>query len=144
MLQEGDQAPDFRVQDQDGNERTLQDYSDKYLLLYFYPRDNTPGCTKEACTFRDRHSELEDAGVQIVGVSSDSPKSHTGFIAKHELPFSLLADTESQMKEAYGVRTIFAKRVSFLINPQGKIVKIYKTVKPLEHPEQVLEDMRAL
>ncbi|OGC82751.1 MAG: hypothetical protein A2788_02510 [Candidatus Abawacabacteria bacterium RIFCSPHIGHO2_01_FULL_46_8] len=137
-------APDFKAEDQNGTIHQLKDYHGKYLLLYFYPRDNTPGCTQEACAFRDYFAALKDK-VKIVGVSKDSVKSHTGFVSKYELPFTLLSDPEQKLIKAYGVDgIIFSKRSSFLIGPDGKIVQIYRTVKPMEHAQEVLKDMETL
>lgn len=143
-LKEGDHAPDFECTDQDGEIRSLKDYSGKYLLLYFYPRDNTPGCTKEACSFRDIYDELVKY-VVVVGVSGDSEKSHTGFIEKHNLPFTLLADSKKEIINAYGANGVFyPRRVSFLIDPAGTIIKIYENINAGVHPEEVLSDVSEL
>ena len=101
-LQEGDQAPDFEVNDQNGKTVKLSDYKGKKVVLYFYPKDNTPGCTAEACNLRDNYSDLQKAGYEVLGVSTDTEKSHLKFIEKQELPFTLLADTEKQIHEKYG------------------------------------------
>lgn len=140
----GDKAPSFSALDQNGNEHKLADYKGKWLLLYFYPRDNTPGCTKEACGFRDLYSKLTKQ-MEIVGVSSNSVNSHANFAEKYSLPFTLLADPEKKVLDSYGANgIILAKRTSFLIDPNGKIAKIYKSVKPAEHPEQILKDFSAI
>lgn len=140
----GNSAPDFKGKDQGGVERSLKDYEGKYLLLYFYPRDNTPGCTKEACGFRDAFMDLR-IYAEVLGVSGDSEKSHQGFVDKYSLPFPLLADKEKKVIEAYGADgLLFPKRVSFLINPEGKIVKIYEKVNPNGHAEKVLADLEKL
>jgi len=149
----GQQAPDFSVINQDGEVRTLADYAKQWLLLYFYPKDNTPGCTVEAQVLRDAYKTLQEYDVEVVGVSKDSADSHKKFIAKQNLPFELLADTEHEMLKAYGVwkeKSMFGKkymgivRTSFLISPDGVIEKIYDKVKPATHAEEVLEDIRYL
>lgn len=141
MLNIGDQAPQFNIQDQSGKYRKLSDFSDRWLLMYFYPKDFTSGCTKEACAFRDTHTKLKKQ-IHIVGVSADNVASHKKFEQKHKLQFPLLADTERVITRDYGANGfIFPKRVSFLIDKNGKIRKIYKTVKPAEHAEQVLKDI---
>lgn len=143
-INEGEKAPSFTAMDQDGKQHKLEDYKGKYVLLYFYPKDNTPGCTKEACSFRDNYAELKKY-VTILGVSADSEKSHTGFREKYKLPFTLLSDKEKNIIKSYGADgIIMPKRVSFLINPDGMIVKVYKKVVPVEHAEQVLKDVSAL
>ncbi len=143
-LTEGSPAPDFQAQDQHGATHRLTDYVGRYLLLYFYPRDNTPGCTKEACQFRDYYAALKDR-VAILGVSSDSVQSHANFASQFQLPFPLLADHDLAIIKAYGADgETLPKRCSFLIGPEGKIVKIYRTVQPEEHAEQVLADLSAL
>jgi peroxiredoxin Q/BCP len=149
----GKQAPDFTLTDQDGKEHTLSDYQGKPVVLYFYPKDNTSGCTKEACGFRDDYSAYQDAGVTILGVSPDSEKSHTNFIAKYELPFPLLADTERKVLKLYGawgLKKMYGKeyegvlRTTFLIAADGKIAKIYEKVKPAEHSTEILADLKSL
>ena len=140
----GNSAPDFKAKDQGGVERSLEDYKGKYLLLYFYPKDSTSGCTKEACGFRDVFIDLR-IYTEILGVSGDSEKSHKGFVDKYSLPFPLLADKEKKIIEAYGADGMFfPKRVSFLINPEGIIVKIYEKVNPNGHAEEVLADLEKL
>lgn len=149
----GDKAPDFSLPDQDGKNHTLSAYRGKPVVLYFYPKDNTSGCTKEACGFRDDYSAYQEAGVTILGVSPDSPKSHTNFIAKYELPFTLLADTERQvlqqygalgMKKNYGREYEGVLRTTFLIDADGKIARIYNKVKPAEHSAEILADLEQL
>lgn len=143
-LAEGDKAPAFSAEDQNGREHKLEDYKGKWFLLYFYPKDNTPGCTREACSFRDNIEKFKGK-LTVVGVSGDSVKSHKNFSDKYELPFTILADPEKKILEAYGANNIiFAKRTSFLINPEGKIVKIYPRVKPDTHVEQILKDLKSL
>lgn len=146
MLQEGDAAPDFVSTDQNGNTVKLSDLSGKRIVLYFYPKDDTPGCTKEACSFRDADDIFKAKGIKVFGVSTDSEKSHQKFISKYQLPFDLLADTEKQIVEAYGVwaeKSMYGKkymgtlRKTFLID-DGKIVKIFDKVNVSEHTEEVL------
>ena len=150
-LKEGDQAPDFTATTTDGTRVSLSDFKGKNVVLYFYPRDDTPGCTKEACAFRDEFAKFESAGVVILGVSTDSPKSHAKFAEKHKLPFTLLADEDKQIVQAYGVwgqksflgRTYLGThRVTFLIGPDGRIKKIWLTVKPVVHAKEVLASLR--
>lgn len=140
----GDSAPSFTAMDDTGTKHILKDYSDKWLLLYFYPKDFTSGCTTEACAFRDHYAELKKV-AHIVGVSGDSSESHAKFREKHDLPFPLLADPDREIIKAYGANGIlFPKRVSFLIDTQGVIRKIYKSVKPAAHAEQVLRDIQQI
>lgn len=152
MLNEGDTAPDFAVNDQDGKKVKLSDYKGKNIALYFYPRDMTPGCTKEACSFRNRYEDLQKNNIIVFGVSADDEKKHQKFIEKHELPFPLLADTENKVSELYGVwveknmygkKYMGIKRTTFLIDQDGKILKIFKKVKVSEHADEVLEAFNA-
>ena len=143
MLKTGIKAPIFEALDQLGNSHKLKDYTGQWVLLYFYPRDNTPGCTTEACALRDNYSQFKKAGIVILGVSSDSVASHDKFVTKFQLPFTLLADTEKKIIKAYEAGGLF-KRISYLINPQGEIVKVYEKVKPAEHAEEVLKDMKEI
>src|SRR3989344_6750606 len=138
----GDSAPDFTLQDQDGKSHSLAEYKDLYLLLYFYPKDNTSGCIKEACMLRDDFTGFKKLNVKVVGVSIDSVASHKKFADEYKLPFTLLADEENEVVKQYGVwaeKSLYGKkymgtiRTSFLINPKGKIVKVYEAVKPEEH-----------
>lgn len=149
----GDPAPDFTLSDQNGTQHTLSNYRGNWVLLYFYPKDNTPGCTKEACAFRDAFPEFEKLDMPIFGISTDSVNSHAKFAAKYELSFTLLADENKEVVQLYGVwgkKKLYGKeyegthRMSFLIDPQGKIAKIYEKVKPETHAEEVLRDVRAL
>lgn len=153
MLKVGDMAPDFTLQDQDWELHTLSDFRDQKVLLYFYPKDSTPGCTVEACSFRDNLNILKSKGVQVLGVSMDSVESHKKFVAKHSLNFPLLADTEKEVSKEYGVlvqKSMFGKkymglqRDSFLIDEKGKIVKHYIKVSPLKHVAEVLDDISKL
>lgn len=149
----GESAPDFRLPDQHGEEHALSDYRGRWVLLYFYPKDDTPGCTKEACGIRDRFPEFGRLGVQVLGVSADSVNSHEKFARKYELPFTLLADTERKVVQLYGVwgkKKFMGRefegthRVSFLIDPAGRIAKVYPKVKPELHAEEVAQDLRRL
>lgn len=152
-LQVGQPAPGFNLPDQSGKKHTLEDYKGQWVLLYFYPEDDTPGCTKEACGIRDQWAEFKNAGLTVLGVSPDSVESHQKFISKYGLPFTLLSDTSKEALNAYeswGKKTFAGKeyvgvhRNSFLINPEGKIVKIYEGVKPQEHAKEVLAHFAAL
>jgi peroxiredoxin Q/BCP len=146
-LKPGDIAPQFTAPTQDGTVVSLADFKGKQVVLYFYPRDDTPGCTKEACGFRDIFAEFEKKGAVVLGVSTDPAKSHTKFAAKYKLPFILLADEERKIVEAYGVwgeksfmgrKYLGTHRVTFLIGADGKIKNIWPAVKPEEHAVEVL------
>lgn len=142
-------APDFTLNDAKGNPHTLSDYRGKYLVLYFYPKNDTPGCTKEACHFRDDMAQLEKLGAKVVGVSVDSSESNGKFAEKYKLPFTLLADTDGKVAERYHALTnLFvikiAKRHTFLIDPQGKIRKIYTSVNVSNHSQQIIDDLKAI
>ena len=149
----GDQAPAFSLSDQDGTIHTLDQYRGRYLLLYFYPKDDTPGCTKEACALRDADPDFSKLDAAVLGVSADTVKSHKKFVEKYALTFPLLADEDRKAVEAYGVwgpkkfmgrEYIGIKRTSFLIDPAGKIAKVYESVKPEKHAEEVLGDLREM
>ena len=153
MLEVGKKAPAFNLPDQDGNKHKLSDYAGKWVLLYFYPKDNTPGCTKVACAIRDDWSEFKELGAVVLGVSKDSVKSHRNFADKHSLPFTLLSDEGKEMIEKYDAwrlkkmagREYFGiARISYLIDPKGKIAKVYPKVKPPEHSAEVLADLKEL
>ena len=145
----GDQAPDLLGFDENGEEIRLSQYRGRKVVLYFYPKDSTPGCTAEACSFRDHYAELQQAGYEIIGVSIDSAKSHQNFIAKQQLPFKLITDSEKKLVEEYGVwgekkmcgRTYMGTyRTTFIIDEEGKIEQIFlpKQIKTKTHAEQVL------
>jgi len=140
MIKQGDQAIDFLAIDQNNQEHKLTDYRGNWVLLYFYPKDNTPGCTKEACAIRDVFSEFKKANVIVLGVSKDSVNSHQKFAQKYQLPFTLLVDKDKEISKKYQAEGLF-KRISYLINPQGNIAKIYPKVKPEEHAQEVLSDL---
>jgi len=148
-IREGDTAPGFELKDQDGRLHSLEDYRDKWVAVYFYPKDDTPGCTIEACEFRDNIFEFKELGCQILGVSLDDEVSHKAFADKFSLPFPLLADTDGTTSEAYGVKTkmfgmTVAKRQTFLIDPAGNIAKHYESVTPATHSAEVLADLESL
>lgn len=144
----GDQAPDFNVNDQDGNPVSLCNYKGKKVVLYFYPKDNTPGCTAQACNLRDNYETFQSKGYEILGVSTDTEKSHTKFIEKQSLPFPLLADTEKDIHEKYGTwvkKSMYGReymgtaRTTFVIDEDGKIEDIIGKVKTKEHTAQILK-----
>ena len=146
----GAPAPDFKLQDQNGKTHELKDYRGKWVALYFYPKDQTPGCTTQACEFRDNIFAFREAGAVILGVSVDDVESHKKFSEKHGLPFPILADSEKAVAKQYGVLKRFlgtvelAKRDTFLIDPQGKIVRHYSDVDPKGHSQVVLKDIKEL
>ena len=147
VIQEKTKAPDFTLMDEKGQQINLSDFMGKPVVLYFYPKDDTPGCTTEACSFRDDYSLYTDAGAVILGVSPDSEKSHAKFAGKHHLPFTLLADEGHKICELYGVwgrKKFMGKeydgvfRTTFLIDARGMIAKVFEGVKPVEHSAEVL------
>ena len=145
----GDAAPAFTLPDQDGKTRSLADYRSKWLVLYFYPKDDTPGCTEQACTFRDDWHKLASMGAEVVGVSVDDVGSHTAFAKKFSLPFPLLADTSGEVAARYGSiyglgPLKFAKRNTFLVDPQGRIAKVYLSADTSKNSQQVIADLQAL
>lgn len=143
-------APNFSLKDQDDNVKTLADFAGKWLVVYFYPKDDTPGCTTEACSLRDANDELIDLGAEVVGISKDDTDSHRKFKAKHKLNFTLLSDPDGTTIEAYGAwgPKMFGKlgiqRKTFIINPGGMIVKTYGRVTPLGHGDQVIAELKNL
>jgi len=144
----GSQAPEFELADQTGQLHSLEDYRDQWVVLYFYPKDETPGCTTEACEFRDNIFEFRDLNAQILGVSLDDVDSHKKFSDKYSLPFPLLADTDGRTSTAYGVKTrmlgmTVAKRQTFIIRPDGIIAKHYEKVKPSEHSAEIITDLKS-
>jgi thioredoxin-dependent peroxiredoxin len=147
--QDGQAAPDFKLQDQKGQWHTLAQYRGQWVVLYFYPKDDTPGCTTEVCTFRDDVLKLHKAGAEVLGVSLDDVDSHAKFAEKYHVPFPLLADTNKSTARDYGVLAThltftYARRETFLVDPQGKISKHYKDVDPKENSGQVLADLDKL
>jgi peroxiredoxin Q/BCP len=139
-------APDFRLLDQHGKTHAVSDYAGRWLVLYFYPKDDTPGCTREACAFRDSHTRLLATGAAVLGVSLDSPESHGKFAEKYRLPFALLADSDGAVALKYGALMdwlVFrmARRMTFLINPAGRLHRIYLKPDPGRHAEEILAEM---
>ena len=151
MLQQGTKAPDFTLPDKDNHPVSLSDFKGKKVILYFYPKDNTKGCTTQACTFRDAYSEFEALGAVVIGVSKDSTRSHTNFASKYELPFLLLSDPKTEVIQAYDVwkeKKMYGKtymgivRTTYIIDEAGLIEKVYEKVKPAENADQILEHLK--
>lgn len=147
MLTEGAKAPDFTLTDDQGKQVSLSDFAGKKVVIYFYPKDDTPGCTKEACSFRDNHSAILNKGAVVLGVSADDTKSHTKFKTKFELPFPLLSDPEKEMIQAYdawGEKQMYGKtyegilRSTVIVDEAGNVAKVFPKVKPEGHAEEVL------
>ncbi|MEJ2509530.1 MAG: peroxiredoxin [Gammaproteobacteria bacterium] len=148
-LQAGDPAPDFRLADAEGKVHRLSDYRGHWLVLYFYPKDDTPGCTTEACHFRDDIAALQALGARVVGVSLDDAASHRAFSAKYHLPFTLLSDPDGKTVAAYG--SLFklgplamARRHTFIIDPEGRIAKVYRDVAPKQHAVEIIAELKRL
>jgi peroxiredoxin Q/BCP len=148
MVKEGDAAPEFESRDAEGNTVKLADLRGQKVVLYFYPKDDTPGCTKEACSLRDGHAELQRQGIKVIGVSTDDEKSHQKFAEKYSLPFTLLADTDHSVADAYGVygekefagrKYMGVSRKTFLIDEQGRVHKVFDKVNVEEHADEVLK-----
>ena len=148
MLKEGDAAPDFEARDAEGNTVKLSELRGQKVVVYFYPKDDTPGCTKEACSLRDGHSELTRRGIKVIGVSTDDEKSHRKFAEKYSLPFTLLADTDHRVADLYGVygekqfmgrKYMGVARKTFLIDEEGRLRKVFDKVKVDEHADDVLK-----
>ena len=153
MIEEGKKAPAFSLKSQDGKTVKLSDFAGQPVVLYFYPKDNTPGCTTEACDFRDQHGKLEKAGAVVLGVSPDKETTHAKFAGKFGLPFTLLADTEHEVAEKYGAwgeKSLYGRkflgiiRSTFLIGADGKVAKVWPKVKVAGHVDQVLEAVKSL
>lgn len=147
MLKEGDIAPDFTTRDANGNPVKLSDFRGQKVVLYFYPKDDTPGCTKEACSFRDSHTQFEDENIKVLGVSLDDETSHQAFASKFSLPFTLLSDTDHSVSDAYGVygeqrwgdkKFMGVARKTFLIDEEGRIKKVFDKVNVEQHSDEVL------
>jgi len=139
----GDSAPHFTLKDQHNIEHSLESYRGQWVFLYFYPKDNTPGCTTEACAIRDIWHEFEDAHVAVLGISKDSTESHKKFEEDHKLPFTLLSDPDKKVLKKYGaLRGAVTRRMSYLISPHGTIARIYPKVKPEDHAEEVIRDLK--
>jgi len=152
MLKEGDRAPDFQTTDANGKTIKLSDFRGQKVVLYFYPKDDTPGCTKEACSLRDGYSTFEERGIKVLGASLDTEASHQAFASKYNLPFTLLSDTEHAVADAYGVygeqtwgdkKFMGVARKTFLIDEQGKIKKVFDKVNVEAHADEVLEAFNA-
>ena len=152
MLEVGTQIPDLKGKDQNGESIALQDYKGKPIILFFYPKDNTPTCTKEACNLRDNYSLWKEKGYEVIGVSIDDEKSHQKFITKHELPFPLIADTDHAFVEGFGVwgeKSMYGKkymgtfRTTFVIDGEGKISHVFPKVKSADHTQQILKALEA-
>ncbi len=151
-VSEGKAAPDFKLDASTGNKVALKDLLGKWVVVYFYPKDDTPGCTREACAFRDNHKRLESLGAVVLGVSPDDLKAHDKFISKYDLPFTLLADPDHAVADKYGVwqeKNMYGKKVmgivrsTFLINPEGKIHKAWRKVKVEAHVDEVMDELKA-
>lgn len=139
-LEIGDTAPDFTLPDENEILHTLSDYRGQHVVVYFYPKDDTPGCTKEACNFRDHHETFVKQSIQVFGISYDSPESHKMFKEKYHLPFTLLSDTNKKVSKAYGAKGLFfPNRITFLIDEQGTILKVYEKVSVTTHGEDILQ-----
>ncbi|TWU66979.1 MULTISPECIES: thioredoxin-dependent thiol peroxidase [Crateriforma] len=152
-IEAGTKAPAFTLPDADGDKVKLSDLKGQPVVVYFYPKDDTPGCTKEACAFRDRYGELTDLGVQLLGVSGDTAESHQDFRDKYNLPFPLLVDKDHKMSEKYGAyreknmygkKSMGIQRSTFLIDADGKVAKVWKRVRVDGHDDQVIEAVKAL
>ena len=153
MLKQGTKAPEFTLTDQEGKMHSLKDQKGKWTLIYFYPKDDTPGCTVEACTIRDNYGSFKKMGITVWGISIDPVKKHAKFVEKYDLPFTLLSDEKKEVVEAYkiwgkkkfmGREYMGTNRVSFLIDDKGKIAKVYEEVKPAKHAEEVLADAKEM
>ncbi len=148
-LESGQKAPDFSLLDNSNKNHHLSDYLGQWLILFFYPKDNTPGCTVEACQFRDDYADISEINAKILGINTDSIESHSNFIKKQQLPFPLLSDNTGAVSKLYGSLfklgpIKFCKRHSFIIDPQGNIAKIYRKVTPSNHSQQIMADLKAL
>ncbi|MBO7703966.1 MAG: thioredoxin-dependent thiol peroxidase [Solobacterium sp.] len=150
MLKIGTKAPAFTLPDQNGELHSLKDYKGKKVILYFYPKDNTSGCAKEACGFRDRYPEIQEKGAVVLGISKDSVKSHKKFETNYELPFTLLSDESTEVlqkydvwkeKKNYGRTYMGIERSTYLIDETGKIIRAYQKVKPADHPDEIVQEL---
>lgn len=150
LLKEGTVAPNFTAKNQNGEDISLTNFKGKKVILYFYPKDNTPGCTAESCNLRDNYNALIEKGFEVIGVSPDSEKSHTNFISKYELPFTLISDPDKKVLNAYGAwgeKKMYGKsyegvlRTTYVIDEKGKIIKVFPKVKTKKHSEQILKEL---
>jgi thioredoxin-dependent peroxiredoxin len=144
-----DPAPEYELVDQENKQQKLSDYSGKWLVLYFYPKDDTPGCTTEACSFRDDIYKIRELKAEVIGISTDDVESHAEFAKKYHLPFPLLSDKDAVVAKSYGAAWklgpfSIARRHSFIISPEGKIAKIYRKVDPNKHSDEIISDLKAL
>lgn len=153
MLDIGTKAPDFTLLDQDGQNRSLAEFTGKWVVLYFYPKDDTPGCTKEACTIAEIYNDFTALGAVVIGVSADSPESHKKFREKYNLPFTLLSDSSAKMMKSYGAwkkKFMFGRnflgiqRMTYIINPEGVIDRVYPKADPANHALELLKDLKTL
>lgn len=145
MLKVGDQAPEFVLKDENGKEQSLKKYLGKWVVVYFYPKDDTSGCTKEACGIRDNFAEFKKQGIVVLGISKDTPASHMKFKEKYSLPFTLLSDPDKKVIKRYGAaRGNFTARISYIVNKKGIVVKVYSQVTPATHAAEILKDVAAL
>lgn len=153
MLKVGNKVPAFTLKDQNDTERSLKEFEGKWLIIYFYPKDDTPGCTKEACAIAEIYADFEKLGVTVLGVSKDTPRSHKRFAEKFNLPFTLLSDPSTEMIQAYGAwgeKSMYGRkymgtlRVSYLVDPKGKVAKVYPDVDPANHALELLKDIQTL
>jgi thioredoxin-dependent peroxiredoxin len=152
VLSAGEQAPAFELLDNEGNLHKLSDFKGQTIVVYFYPRDDTPGCTKEACSFRDAYADFREAGVEVIGISPDNEGSHSKFINKYQLPFVLLSDPDHKVCDAFGawgLKKMYGReyegvfRTTFVIDPDGVIKHVFENVKPADHSQEVLEVVKA-
>jgi peroxiredoxin Q/BCP len=152
VIAEDIKAPEFELKDSEGKNHKLADYAGQTIVIYFYPKDDTPGCTKEACSFRDSYQDFRDAGIEVIGISPDTEKSHLKFRRKYDLPFVLLADPDHAVCELYGVWGVKKNygreyegvfRTTFIIDPQGMVKRVFKNVKPTDHSQEVLQAVLA-
>jgi len=145
MLKVGDKAPDFKLKDETGKEISLSDFRGKKVVIYFYPKDDTPGCTVEACGFRDIYDDILDAGAVVIGISKDDESSHDKFKSKYNLPFYLLSDPEHKIIEEYGAwQTSSTARITYIVDEEGIVKKAYPEVKPEAHGKEILDDLKSI
>lgn len=148
-IQTGENAPNFSLLDNHEKRHDLQNYLGQWLIMFFYPKDDTPGCTVEVCQFKENYAEILALNVHVLGINTDKPDSHTRFIDKYQLPFPLLSDVDGEICQQYGTLfklgpIMFCKRHSFIINPTGQIAKIYRKVNPKNHSQQIIADLKKL
>jgi thioredoxin-dependent peroxiredoxin len=143
-LEIGKKAPNFSLFDEKNESHSLQDYVGQKVVIYFYPKDDTPGCTKEACGLRDNYNVFDELGVKVIGVSHDSIESHKKFKEKYELPFTLLSDPTKEMIKLYGAGGIMTRRVTYLIGEDGTVLKYYAKVDPTTHANEIIDDIKSL